>query len=252
MTADGDQLDAAVAALAGAVQGRARRASARGRRPRRGRRARPRRRAAARARLAGRGDPRRACRPHGSGPRRLHGGPLPRLCDRRRSPCGCDRARVGRRGRPEHGALGPLGPAATELEQVVLGWLADLLELPRGGAVFTSGAAGANLVSLAVARHDVGRRHGVDVNRDGVRDIPALAVYGSTELHFTNVKALRTLGLGADCVRSVEVDADDRLDPGALETAIARDRSDRRPPRDRDRPRRLAEHRRCRPVARDR
>ena len=121
--------------------------------------------------------------------------------------------------------LWSLGPAATELEQVVLGWLADLLELPRGGAVFTSGAAGANLVSLAVARHDVGRRHGVDVNRDGVRALPALAVYGSTELHFTNVKALRTLGLGADCVRSVEVDADYRLDPGALEAAIARDRS---------------------------
>ena len=122
--------------------------------------------------------------------------------------------------------LWSLGPAATELEQVVLGWLAALLELPRGGAVFTSGAAGANLVSLAVARHHVGRQLGVDVNRDGVRALPDLAVYGSTELHFTNVKALRTLGLGAHCVRSVGVDAAYRLDPVALEAAIARDRSD--------------------------
>jgi len=122
--------------------------------------------------------------------------------------------------------LWSLGPAATELEQVVLGWLADLLELPRGSAVFTSGAAGANLVSLAVARHHIGRRVGVDVNRQGVGALPPLAVYGSTELHFTNVKALRTLGLGADCVRSVPVDDAFRLDPAALEAAIARDLAD--------------------------
>ena len=147
--------------------------------------------------------------------------------------------------------LWSLGPAATELEQVVLGWLADLLELPRGGAVFTSGAAGANLVSLAVARHDVGRRLGVDVNRDGVRALPALAVYGSTELHFTNVKALRTLGLGADACGA------SRSTPPTVSTRRARggDRArpfGRRPPRDRDRPRRLAEHRCSRPVARNR
>ena len=96
------------------------------------------------------------------------------------------------------------------------GWIADLLELPRGGATFTSGAAGANVVSLAVARHHVGRTLGIDVNRAGVRGLPPLAVYGSTELHFTNVKALRTLGLGADCVRRVPVDAAFRLDADAL------------------------------------
>jgi len=122
--------------------------------------------------------------------------------------------------------LWALGPAAAELEQVVLGWLAELLDLPRGGAVFTSGAAGANLVCLAVARHHIGRTLGIDVNERGVGALPPLAVYGSTELHFTNVKALRTLGLGSDCVRHVAVDAGFRLDPAALERAIARDRAE--------------------------
>lgn len=121
--------------------------------------------------------------------------------------------------------LWALAPAASELEQVVLGWLADLLVLPRGGATFTSGAAGANLVSLAVARHHVGSTLGVDVNRAGVRGLPPLAVYGSTELHFTNVKALRTLGLGADCVRHVAVDGSFRLDVAALVDAIRQDRA---------------------------
>jgi glutamate/tyrosine decarboxylase-like PLP-dependent enzyme len=121
--------------------------------------------------------------------------------------------------------LWALAPAATELEQVVLGWLADLLGLPRGGATFTSGGAGANLVGLAVARHSVGKRAGVDVNRDGVRALPPLAVYASTELHHTNEKALRMLGLGSDCIHRVHVDEEFRLDPAGLEEAIERDRA---------------------------
>ena len=121
--------------------------------------------------------------------------------------------------------LWTLAPAASELEQLVLRWLADLLGLPRGGATFTSGAAGANLVSLAVARHHTGRALGIDVNAAGVRALPELAVYGSTELHYTNVKALRALGLGADCIRHVPVDDAFRLDPGALAEAIRRDRA---------------------------
>ena len=126
--------------------------------------------------------------------------------------------------------LWALGPAASELEQVVLGWLADLLGIPRGGAVFTSGAAGANLVSLAVARHQLGRDTGVDVGRQGVRALPPLAVYGSAELHFTNVKALRALGLGSDCLRRVPVDGAFRLDCAALERAIDDDREAGRRP----------------------
>jgi glutamate/tyrosine decarboxylase-like PLP-dependent enzyme len=121
--------------------------------------------------------------------------------------------------------LWSLAPAATELEQVVLRWLAELLDLPRGSAVFASGAAGANLLALAVARHRFGREQGVDVNRQGVGALPPLAVYGSTELHFTNVKALRTLGLGSDCIRLLPADAGFRLDPVALAAAIERDRA---------------------------
>jgi glutamate/tyrosine decarboxylase-like PLP-dependent enzyme len=121
--------------------------------------------------------------------------------------------------------LWALGPAASELELVVLSWLAELLGLPQGGSTFTSGAAGANVVCLAVARQCVGRRQGIDVNRTGVGGLAPIAVYGSTELHFTNVKALRTLGLGADCVRHVAVDERFRLSVPDLVEAIERDRA---------------------------
>jgi len=123
----------------------------------------------------------------------------------------------------QNSGLWALSPAATELEQLTLRWLADLLDLPHGSATFTSGAAGANLVSLAVARHWAGARDGIDVNRDGVAALGDLVVYGSTELHFTDVKALRTLGLGTRCLRPIAVGADFRMDVAELRAAIATD-----------------------------
>jgi glutamate/tyrosine decarboxylase-like PLP-dependent enzyme len=130
----------------------------------------------------------------------------------------------------QNAGLWALSPAATELEQLALRWLADLLDLPHPSAIFTSGAAGANLVSLAVARHWAGARDGVDVNLDGVAGLQRLVVYGSTELHFTDVKALRTLGLGTQCLRPIRVDGGFRLDVDELRAAIAQDTADGRRP----------------------
>jgi len=67
----------------------------------------------------------------------------------------------------------PLGPAAVELEQVTLGWLADLLEVPRGSGYFASGATMANTIGLALARQALGERYGVDVRTAGVRPLPS-------------------------------------------------------------------------------
>lgn len=127
--------------------------------------------------------------------------------------------------------LWALSPAATELEQLTLRWLAELLDLPHGSATFTSGAAGANLVSLAVARHWAGRRDGIDVNAEGVAGLRDAVVYGSTELHFTDVKALRTLGLGTRTLHAVPVDDRFRMDVSELRDAIARHEDEGRRPR---------------------
>ncbi|HJQ73431.1 MAG TPA: aminotransferase class V-fold PLP-dependent enzyme, partial [Gaiellaceae bacterium] len=118
----------------------------------------------------------------------------------------------------------PLGPAAVELEQVTLGWLADLLGFPSSSGYFGSGATMANTVSLAVARHWFGRKHGVDVREEGVRALPPLAVYGSVELHLSDHKALRTLGLGSGCVRAIPIDRAYAMEVEPLVAAIERDR----------------------------
>jgi glutamate/tyrosine decarboxylase-like PLP-dependent enzyme len=121
--------------------------------------------------------------------------------------------------------LWTLGPAAVELEQTTLGWLADLIGYPRGSGAFTTGATMANLIGLAVARQWAGRRHGVDVREQGVWGLPRLGVYGSEELHLSDFKALRTLGFGAGTVRSIPIDDRYAMRVEPLVEAIERDRA---------------------------
>lgn len=83
----------------------------------------------------------------------------------------------------------------------------------------------ANLTGLLVARHRLGSRHGVDVASQGVRALPELAVYGSEELHLSDVKALRTLGLGSECIRRIPIDEEHALRVDELARAVAADRA---------------------------
>ncbi len=86
-------------------------------------------------------------------------------------------------------------PAATELEQVVLDWLAQLLGLPEGlhGHIEDT-ASTSTLAALAAAR---------TIRPGGV-------VYGSEQAHFSVEKAARILGLE---YRRVPVDAEFRMLP---------------------------------------
>jgi aromatic-L-amino-acid decarboxylase len=117
-------------------------------------------------------------------------------------------------------------PAATELEQHVLDWLAALLGLPEsfrstgtGGGVVQDSSSGANLVALLAALHRASKgatvRHGVEPER--------ATVYVSSETHSSMEKAVRIAGLGSDAVRIVEVDGDLAMRPGALAARLERD-----------------------------
>jgi glutamate/tyrosine decarboxylase-like PLP-dependent enzyme len=121
--------------------------------------------------------------------------------------------------------LWALSPGASELEELALRWLASLLDYPLGSGIFTTGATMANLTGLLVARHWLGSRHGVDVASQGVRALPELAVYGSEELHLSDVKALRTLGLGSECIRRIPIDEEHALRVDELARAVAADRA---------------------------
>jgi glutamate/tyrosine decarboxylase-like PLP-dependent enzyme len=61
--------------------------------------------------------------------------------------------------------------------------------------------------------------------QQGVRALPELAVYGSEELHLSDHKALRTLGLGSGCVRAIPIDERYAMRADLLAEAIERDRA---------------------------
>ena len=116
-------------------------------------------------------------------------------------------------------------PAATELEEVTLGWLRQLLALPESfeGVIYDT-ASIASLHALAAARHaalpDV-RRQGL-AGRD---DVGRLRVYASAQAHSSIDKAVMLLGLGQEALAKIPVDAEFRMRPDALRAAIESDRA---------------------------
>ncbi len=115
-------------------------------------------------------------------------------------------------------------PAATELEEVALGWLRQLIGLPdRFEGVIYDTASVASLHALAAAREmkvPDARERGLA----GRRDLPALRVYCSEHAHSSIDKAVMMLGLGHRALRRVPADASFRLSVESLREAIATDR----------------------------
>jgi glutamate/tyrosine decarboxylase-like PLP-dependent enzyme len=112
-------------------------------------------------------------------------------------------------------------PAAATLEDIVAGWILELLQLPSTASVgFTSGCHMANFTGLAAARHEVLRRAGWDVERQGLQLAPRVRVFAGNEVHVSVVGALRFLGFGADQLELVAVDDQGRMRADALRERI--------------------------------
>jgi len=115
--------------------------------------------------------------------------------------------------------------AATLVETQVLDWMKTMLGFPGDASgLLVSGCSMANLVGLAVARS---ARAGFDVRHDGLCAAPErLVLYASRETHASVTKAVELLGLGSSALRSIDVDERFQIDLGALEAAIAADRTE--------------------------
>jgi glutamate/tyrosine decarboxylase-like PLP-dependent enzyme len=103
-------------------------------------------------------------------------------------------------------------PAVACLESAALRWLKEVLGLPPAveGALVT-GATMANFTCLAAARNWTLRRHGWDVDAQGLFGAPALTVVLGEEAHATIYKVLSMLGLGRERVLRVPADAQGRM-----------------------------------------
>ena len=121
-------------------------------------------------------------------------------------------------------------PAATELEEVVLDWLRQLLGLPPAfrGVIYDT-ASISTLCALAAAREAA--RLGVrEAGLAGRPDLPPLVVYTSEQAHSSVEKGAIILGLGQDHVRKIPTDDTFRMDVAALARAVAADRAAGRRP----------------------
>ncbi len=128
------------------------------------------------------------------------------------------------------GMLWTTSPACTELEQLVLDWLIEMLDLPPsfhsagdGGGVIQDTASSASLCALLAACHRQADSKPHDTRHKGI-DSWQLA-YTSDQAHSSIEKAMMIAGMGTDRLRVIESDAEGRMRPDRLEQQMAVDAS---------------------------
>ena len=114
-------------------------------------------------------------------------------------------------------------PAAAELEERMMEWIADMQQLPAGfTGVIQDTASTATLCAILTAREKVSE---YDVNKSGFTG-QKFVVYCSDQTHSSIDKAVRIAGIGSSNLRKIPVDDSFALRPAVLAESIAQDRKD--------------------------
>ncbi|MEP6789564.1 MAG: pyridoxal-dependent decarboxylase, partial [Acidobacteriota bacterium] len=121
------------------------------------------------------------------------------------------------------GMLWRTSPASTELEDVVLDWLRQMMDLPDHfeGIIYDT-ASVSTMHAIAAAREKAGfsiREKGMS----GRDDVPLLRVYASEHVHSSIDKCVITLGLGLASLRKIESNDRFEMIPEKLAEAIEGD-----------------------------
>src|SRR5437879_1896169 len=112
----------------------------------------------------------------------------------------------------QNAALRVMSPIGAEVEEVVLRWGCEALELPQEGAGgLVTCATMANFTALVTARHALLARAGWDVSADGMFGAPPIDVVVGAEVHASILKALSLAGFGRKRVTIVEADGQGRM-----------------------------------------
>jgi aromatic-L-amino-acid decarboxylase len=115
-------------------------------------------------------------------------------------------------------------PASTELEEVTLDWLRQMMGLDAGmtGIIYDT-ASVSSMHAIAAAREGVELRIREE-GMSGRKDLPLLRVYVSEQSHSSIEKGVITLGLGQRGLRKIPTDSEFRMDSKALAAAVGEDK----------------------------
>ena len=103
-------------------------------------------------------------------------------------------------------------PVAAALENAALGWVREILDLPKSwGGGFVTGTTMGNFSGLAAGRHAVLKKAGWDVEAQGLFRAPEVQVIVGAEAHTTLLQALALVGFGRERVIKVPVDEQGRM-----------------------------------------
>jgi aromatic-L-amino-acid decarboxylase len=121
------------------------------------------------------------------------------------------------------GMLWRTAPASAELEDVVLDWLRQMMDLPDvfEGIIYDT-ASVSTMHALACARE----KAGLNIREDGMSgrdDVPLLRVYCSEHVHSSIDKGVIAMGLGVRSLRKIAVNERFEMVPERLEQAIRED-----------------------------
>jgi aromatic-L-amino-acid/L-tryptophan decarboxylase len=121
------------------------------------------------------------------------------------------------------GMLWRTAPASTELEDVVLSWLRQMMGLPGHfeGIIYDT-ASVSTMHAIAAARERANLRIR-DEGMSGRTDLPLLRVYCSEHVHSSIDKSVITLGLGLKSLRKIGCNERFEMIPAKLEEAIRDD-----------------------------
>jgi aromatic-L-amino-acid decarboxylase len=123
-----------------------------------------------------------------------------------------------------NGMLWKSCPSATELEEVTLNWLRQMIGLPENyWGIIYDGASSSSLHAIAAARENLPEYKLREKGMTGRKDLKRLRLYASEHAHSSVDKGAITVGVGLEGIRKIAVDENFAMRPEDLEAAIKED-----------------------------
>ncbi len=124
-----------------------------------------------------------------------------------------------------NGMVWKSNPASTELEEVTLDWLRQMIGLPKEfwGIIYDL-ASSSTMHAIIAARENIKGYSIREKGFGGVKDMPRLRLYASEQAHSSIDKGAILAGVGIEGIRKIPVDEQFRMIPSELQKAIKEDR----------------------------